>query len=243
MLMEFPFYYGLHGMTILMAAALLPPVLLMVYIYTKDQMDKEPPKMIIKMLVAGLWAALASIALEYAGENIIVNAMDIQSETTFYATVALMVGLAEEGSKLFFGSRKTWNSPDMNYTFDAIVYCVFVSLSFAAIENVMYVFQYGMEVAVIRGLITIPGHMCFAVFMGLFYGRAKYCEVRGNTSGKTRNLILSYVVPVILHSVFDGALMIGTEASTLFFYAFILALDAAVIYLIRHESKNDIAIY
>ena len=79
---------------------------------------------------------------------------------------AIFVGLIEEGSKFFFLYRFTWKDKAFNYRFDGIVYAVFVSLGFAALENVFYVFNYGTGVALQRALLTIPGHMSFAVYMG-----------------------------------------------------------------------------
>jgi RsiW-degrading membrane proteinase PrsW (M82 family) len=76
----------------------------------------------------------------------------ITSETVYFIATAVIVALVEEGTKLFFLKRFTWRSPDFNYRYDGVVYAVFVSLGFAAIENLLYVFQYGLSVAWARVL-------------------------------------------------------------------------------------------
>ena len=43
-----------------------------------------------------------------------------------------------------------WRDPNFNYRFDGIVYAVFVSLGFAAFENISYVVGYGLTTAVAR---------------------------------------------------------------------------------------------
>lgn len=48
--------------------------------------------------------------------------------------------------KLFFLYRRSWRDDNFNYKFDGVVYAVFVSLGFAAFENIMYVFSYGLSV-------------------------------------------------------------------------------------------------
>ncbi|MGN0801938.1 MAG: PrsW family glutamic-type intramembrane protease, partial [Candidatus Faecivicinus sp.] len=116
---------------------------------------------------------------------------------------------------------------------------VFVSLGFAAFENVRYVFNYGLAVALPRAILAIPGHMGFAVFMGIFYGRAKICDNQGDRFGCRSNLILSYLLAVFLHGVYDACCMSGTKVSTLIFVLFVLAMYFGVHHLIKHASKTD----
>ena len=236
-------FLDLHGLTIYMAAALLPAVILMIYIYNKDKTEKEPSYMIRKMILGGIFAGFTAMALEYAGQYILVNMFSFNSEAAFNIAVAVMVGLSEEGAKLFFTRRGSWKDPNLNYTFDAIVYCVFVSLGFAAMENIIYVFSYGLSVAFVRAVVTIPAHMCFAVFMGVFYAEAKRSDVRGRAGECRKYMVMAFLVPVVLHAVFDGLLMVGTDLTITVFYIYAFLLDIAVYFLIRNQSRNDKRIY
>ena len=125
---------------------------------------------------------------------------------------------------------------------DGIVYAVFVSLGFAALENVFYVFNYGTGVALQRALLTIPGHMSFAVYMGLYYGHAKVSEAVNNPDAKALNLKASYAFAVLLHTIFDATLMVESDIGLIFFFIFVTILDIVVYRTIRLESKNDIPI-
>ena len=65
-----------------------------------------------------------------------------------------------------------------------IKYCIFVSLGFAALENILYVVNFGTGVSIGRAIFAIPGHTTFGVFMGYYLSRAKHCKLKGNWFGK-----------------------------------------------------------
>ena len=190
-------------------------------------------------MLLGVAAALVAIVLEILGQSILDSLVSVNNPKYILLLAFLVVAAVEEGTKFFFLYRRTWRDPNFNYRFDAIVYAVFVSLGFAAFENIKYVFNYGLSVALPRALLAIPGHMGFAVFMGFFYGRAKLCFTFGDRSGCKLNLILGYLAAVFLHGVYDTCCMTGTTRSTLIFVVFVLAMYLAVYFLIKHEAKTD----
>ena len=177
-------------------AAVLPAIFLMRYVYRQDQIEPEPVGLLASLVWKGVLAALAAIVLESLGQMVLDGQVSQDNPNYVYYLAFLVVAAVEEGTKLFFLYRRTWKEPDFNYRFDAIVYAVFVSLGFAAFENVKYVFSYGLSVALPRAILAVPGHMGFAVFMGIFYGRAKRCADWGTRFGCKVNLILSYLFPV-----------------------------------------------
>lgn len=220
-------------------AAVIPAAILMCYIYKKDRIEREPPWLLGSLTLLGVAAALVAIVLEILGQSILDSLVSVNNPKYILLLAFLVVAAVEEGTKFFFLYRRTWRDPNFNYRFDAIVYAVFVSLGFAAFENIKYVFNYGLSVALPRALLAIPGHMGFAVFMGLFYGRAKLCFTFGDRSGCKLNLILGYLAAVFLHGVYDTCCMTGTARSTLIFVVFVLAMYLAVYFLIKHEAKTD----
>ena len=52
-----------------------------------------------------------------------------------------------------------------------IVYAVMVSMGFATLENILYVYSYGYETGVLELLLAVPAHATFAVLMGYFMGK------------------------------------------------------------------------
>lgn len=220
-------------------AALIPAAVLLYFVYRQDSIEKEPPKLLILLLVGGVLATLVAVALEIAGQ-LILNRFFFYPTVLYYILYAfLVVACVEEFAKLLFLKLFSWKNPNFNYVFDAVVYAVFVSLGFAAFENVQYVFSYGLGTALARAVTAVPGHLSFSVFMGVFYGRAKLCQVYGNRSGQRKNMALAYLVPVFFHGFYDACAMIGSGVSMVLFLAFVVVMYILVFRLLRAAARHD----
>ena len=220
-------------------AAVLPAAFLLRYIYRKDTIEKEPPMLLFSLLLLGVAAALVSIVLEYLGRSVLSVFADAGSPAYTILLAFIVVAVVEEGTKFIFLKLKTWKNPNFNFRFDGIVYAVFISLGFAAFENISYVLGYGLTAAVTRAVLAIPGHMGFAVFMGLFYGRAKMCEHMGKNGSKTLNLWAGYFAAVALHGFYDACAMISTVWSMVVFVAFVIVMYIVVIRMVKKQSAAD----
>ena len=220
-------------------AALLPALLLMRYIYRKDTIEKEPKGMLVGLVFLGVAAAVAAIIFETLGMSVLSRFLNEDDPAYTIMMAFLVVAVVEEGAKYLFLLWRTWRDPNFNFRFDGIVYAVFLSLGFAAFENISYVMGYGLTIAVVRGLLAIPAHMGFAVFMGYFYARAKRCHDEGNARGRRRNLWAAFLVAVFLHGFYDACALLGTLLSMLLFVAFVIAMYIVVIRLVKKESRND----
>ena len=223
-------------------AALLPAYFLMRYIYRMDRVEKEPVKLLFSLVIMGV----ISVAIASAAEGIGIKALGSFVSPNSRAYVILLafvvVGAVEEGAKFLMLKKRTWNEPNFNYRFDGIVYAVFVSLGFAAIENLIYVLGYGLSVAPMRAVLAVPGHMAFGVFMGVFYGRAKVCGLRGDADGVKENLICAYLSAALLHGFYDACVMMGTTLSTIIFVVFVIVMYRWVKSLIKKESATDMPV-
>ena len=220
-------------------AALLPALFLMRYIYRKDTIEKEPKGMLTGLVFLGVAAAVVAVIFETLGESVLTQFFTKDSQTYTIVMAFLVVAVVEEGAKYLFLLWRTWRDPNFNFSFDGIVYAVFVSLGFAAFENISYVVGYGLTTAVARAVLAIPAHMGFAVFMGYFYARAKRCHDQGNVAGRRRNLWAAFLVAVLLHGFYDACALLGTVLSLLLFVAFVVAMYIIVIRLVKKESKED----
>lgn len=218
-------------------AALLPAAWLLRSIYRKDTIEKEPAALLAVLLAAGAAAALISGVLEGICQGILESFVSPDSPLYTILLAFLVVAAVEEGMKYIFLKRLTWSHPAFDYRFDGIVYAVFVSLGFAALENVQYVFAYGLSVAVPRAVLAVPGHMAFAVPMGAAYGRARLLANRDRPAGPV--LLGGYLSAVLLHGIYDACAMSGTLLSTVVFLVFVLAMFGAVSRTVARESATD----
>lgn len=220
-------------------AAVGPAALLLFYIYRKDGVEKEPIGLLMKLIGLGALAAVISGGLEELSIRILDRFISVSNPLYVIILAFLIVAVVEEGTKYILMKLSTWNHPHFNFRFDAVVYAVFISLGFAAFENIGYVVGYGLTIAPTRALLAIPAHMSFAVFMGFFYGRAKHWSNRGDEGKASNNKALAYLVAVALHGFYDACAMKQTLASTLLFFAFVIVVDIMMIRTIKKESRED----
>lgn len=225
-------------MRLLLTAALLPVLLLMWYIFRHDSVEKEPAGLLLRLALLGALSCLPAALLESLLSYFLIR---IPTGTGWQILLHafFVVALSEEGIKLLFLKKATWRSPHFNYRFDGIVYAVFISLGFAALENVLYVFSYGMDVAFSRALLAVPGHMTFSVFMGLHYANAKQHALCGDTFSLRRSLRKALWIPVLLHGFYDYCLMSGSIVLAGAFLVFVLLLDTAAFLTVRRQSAQD----
>lgn len=234
-----PSMWILGGYTL---AAVLPAAVLLIYVYQHDRVEREPTGLLLSLLWKGVLAALCSIVLETIGQVVLGWLVTPGTLLHTVLTAFLVVAAVEEGTKFFFLKQRTWYDYNFNYRFDAIVYAVFVSLGFAAFENIKYVFHFGLSVALPRAFLSIPGHMAFAVFMGVYYGRAKMRESRGYRMAAKADLAMAYIVSLLLHGFYDACAMVGTTGATILFIIFVVITYLRMFRLLKKEAAMDVPV-
>lgn len=226
-------------MRVLFAAALLPALVLLRYVYKKDKIEKEPKGLIAKLFIFGGLTIISACIIEIAGEAILAQFFEEDSTAFLIVSNFLIVAGAEEGGKYFILKTKTWNSPAFDYSYDAVVYSVAVSLGFAAFENVLYVLSGGLSVALLRALLSIPGHAVFAVYMGYYYGLAKKASVNGRVSSEEANLSMAFISAAFLHGFYDFCLTVNNSMFILVFFVFFIAAVVLAVKKVNKLSRED----
>ncbi|MDD7684306.1 PrsW family glutamic-type intramembrane protease [Eubacterium pyruvativorans] len=231
----------LSPMTILLLAALIPPFILLVKVYRMDTIEKEPKGLIFRLVLAGALTVIPAGFLEGIGIGSVLTPLVGKENIYLYNFLQyfLVVGIAEEGVKHFALRKITWSSPEFNYRFDAVVYAVSVSLGFAAAENISYVFSYGLSVALVRAVTSIPGHAIFGIYMGYYYGMARWARNRGNRAAGSHYMRMSMIVPVLLHGAYDFCASSRNSVLALCFYIYIILLDIAAFREVKKLSRED----
>ncbi|MBQ8053157.1 MAG: PrsW family intramembrane metalloprotease [Lachnospiraceae bacterium] len=226
-------------MTMVLIAGLLPVAVLLFYIYSHDKIEKEPPGLIVKLLLLGCVSCIPAMILEMLWTNFLQGIMDPNSVAFILIENFLIVALAEEGSKRVLLQIGSWRNPAFNYVFDGVVYAVCVSLGFAGLENVLYIAGFGMDIAVMRGLAAVPLHCICGVFMGHYYGLEKTYSVRGMINESKNARVMGLLIPILIHGFYDFAATIGNETFVYIWLVFVVVIDIIAIRSIKKYSRFD----
>lgn len=193
-------------MYLMLAAALLPALLLFLYIWRKDA-QPEPFQWLFRALLAGV---IICIPVAYVESSVMHWLFAGGEPTTLFGTTLeafLVAAVPEEAAKLLALWLILRKNPYFDEHFDSIVYAVCVGLGFAAIENVGYVLSSGegwVSVAVMRALLAVPGHYAFAIIMGYYYAIYHFVDHSPKTAAKI------FLMPVLAHGVYDSLAMSGS---------------------------------
>jgi len=218
--------------------AVAPGIALALLVYLTDWHEREPLRMLIKLFALGFLAVIPTIFIEQF--LIMANPFTGLMGIAFIAFA--VAGFIEEFIKRFVVLRFAYNSVEFNERLDGIIYAVFVALGFATAENIEYVvfaFASSPGVGLLRGVISVPAHMLFAITMGYYLSLAKFSM---DPAARNAYLRKSLTVPLLLHGVFDFILMSQMEIAFLAFVPFVLYLwvtNMKKLNAYYRDSKNN----
>ena len=237
--MFFPFFYFFYLNPILIAAAVIPAVVLLLKVYKVDHLDKESPRLLWNLVVRGVIATVFAMLTEWIGEFVLSSFVQEQTVLYNFLLYFIVVAVSEEGFKYLLMKQRTWKDPEFNFQFDGVVYAVFVSLGFALWENISYVLMYGFGTALIRAVTAVPGHACFGVFMGAWYGLAKKYESYGMHSQSKTCRVVALLSSIVLHGCYDFTASIENQNYAWIFVAFVVVMFIVAFRLVKKLSQND----
>ncbi len=186
----------------LLVLAIVPVFVIILFVYIKDKYEKEPARLLVNNFLLGAIVSVIITTLLYIIIEIPLPLKNHDSIFEQFIKAFFVVGLSEEFSKYIIIRYYSQPNEEYNEPFDGIVYAVMVSMGFAATENIMYVLQGGMEVALIRAFTAIPAHATFAILMGYFMGKAKFSKNRVVLN------LTGLFLAVLFHGAYDFFLFI-----------------------------------
>lgn len=192
---------------LIILAALTPAVILLIYILIKDRHHPEPFKQIAKGFGFGGISILLVLIVVGIPDQLGLFHFNAPTVLNAINQAFLMAAFPEEAAKMLMLWLLLRKNPFFDEHMDGIVYAVCVGMGFAATENIMYLFSNIDEwqtVAFGRAFLSIPEHFCVAVIMGYFFAIAFFNPT------KRWCYALAYLVPVLLHGVYDACLMINS---------------------------------
>lgn len=216
----------------LIILALAPVLIIAGYVYFRDKYEKEPIRLLLFALLAG---GLTVIPIFFV-EQFLDQFTDSFPKLLSAAWNAFVVAaFTEELFKYIALFLLIWKSPEFNEKFDGIVYAVYISLGFAAVENVLYVMEGGISAGLMRAITAVPAHAIFGVTMGFYFGMAKFYAKQQKTL-KLKALLY----PILLHGIYDFIIMTGIEWLTGVFFLFVIFLYIFALKRLKHLSDQSI---
>jgi RsiW-degrading membrane proteinase PrsW (M82 family) len=181
-------------------AALIPSALLAWYFHSRDHRP-EPARAIWGSFGLGVLAIVPVLLVDWP---IMAAVGRIGSPgATGVAEAFLVAAIPEEFFKFavlfWFVRRRRWFDEPM----DGMVYGVIVSLGFATLENLLYSLQGGLGVALMRALLSVPGHAFWGAIMGYFVALAHF----GPPGERRRRIGQALFWPMLLHGVYDAPVL------------------------------------
>lgn len=224
-------------------AALLPGIVLLVYIYVKDKYQREPVSQMLKGVLFGALSCGVAIAFATLFGLFGLYGNEYTSIGGAFATAFFGAAIPEESAKLIMLYLLLRRNRYYDEFFDGIVYAVTVGLGFAMVENILYVVQAEdwRSVALTRAIFSVPGHYMFAVLMGYFYSLVSFRK------GGIWFMPLVLIVPIVFHGLFDAILMSEAVIASdyargilvLIFIAFFIWAQRRAKNAIRRHLEND----
>ena len=198
---------------LILLTALLPVAILVYYIYHKDKNSPEPTGQLVKAFFYGILSIPLSFCMSIPLGLIGLYPVEPTSLLGSISTAFFGAAIPEEISKFIMLWLLLRNNPYFDEKMDGIVYAVCVSLGFAALENIMYLFSNAesyLSVGIARAIFAIPGHFCFGILMGYYYSLARFYP-----KAPKKNKVLILVAPIIVHGLYDSILFIINVTPTI----------------------------
>jgi protease PrsW len=185
---------------VLLALAIAPGVAWAMYIYYRDNTEKEPIRLLLRAFLLG-FIIVVPVSLIETGLR---DAWRLSPQNIFHLFIDnyIVIGFTEETVKFFILWAVAYNRKEFNQPYDGILYAVMVGMGFATSENIVVVLASGLQTAFMRLATTIPAHAMFAVILGYFIGLSKF----RNHSG--RMIMMGIGAATLFHGTYDFCLSI-----------------------------------
>ncbi len=219
--------------------AIIPVTLIILGIYLTDRHDKEPLSLLLKTFILGALAVIPAIVVE----EILIGFNIFPGVFGAFFNAFIVAGLTEEYFKRLVVLKYPYKTKYFNEKLDGIVYCVFATMGFAAVENIIYVvYRYTNNpfIGLYRGVFSVPAHAVFGITMGYYLSLARFDN---DLERKKMNMRKSLYMPMIMHGMFDFILMAEIAQLTLLFVPytiFLWILNQKKLSKFMYDSKSRV---
>jgi len=199
----------------IVASAVAPALLLLWFVVAADSRP-EPPRLVWTAVILG---ALSVIPVGLSEVWLLHIPLIRNPWLAVDVSTLLFVGIPEETVKISLIAVIALRARDFDEPMDGVVYGTAVGLGFAAVENLSYLMAAGPNweiTAIMRGVLSVPGHASYGAIAGAYIARARFGGALGARSRwrRPRLLLSAWLIPVVLHTLFDASLLSLPNANT-----------------------------
>ena len=239
-------------------ASIIPVLIILTVIYNMGEVKKQPLWVLVILFLGGIlsWVIVRYIS-RVLGNDIYKSQIEINESLGnkgFFLVSFGIIAIIEEISKYIVITIMCFKNKYFKNPYDAIMYAVCISLGFAFVENIMYINNYGMGVAISRAIFSIPAHASFGIIMGYYLGVSKLCRDKGEANASALTRYSAFFIPLIFHGFYDFLLNFNTESIYIIFLIYVIIMYAFVILLLfrlnrvddkwlRHQKNDSIPVY
>lgn len=223
----------------LIIIAIIPAAIIILGIYLSDRHDREPLRVLLFTYILGALSVIPAIIVE----EILIGFNIFPSILGAFFNAFIVAGFTEEYFKRLVVLKYAYKTKYFNEKLDGIVYCVFSTMGFATVENIIYVaYRYTNNpfIGLYRGIFSVPAHAVFGITMGYYLSLAKFDL---NLDRKKMNMRKSLYMPIIMHGIFDFILMAEIPQLTLIFVPYVIflwVLNQRKLANFMYDSKNRV---
>lgn len=189
--------------SLLAVSAIVPSALLVWYFHARD-VYPEPPRVLWTTFGIGVLSVIPVLAIGLPLQSVTSSIAD--PVTASLLSALFVAAVLEELAKLSVLVGYNMRHKAFDEPMDGIVYGVVASLGFATLENVLFVFEGGLSVALSRAFSAVPLHAFVGAIMGYYVGQAYF-----KPESRLRLILTGYGIAVLLHALYDFPLMAMAE--------------------------------
>lgn len=187
------------------------PSLIWLSIYLREDEHPEPNRLILKIFFMGALSAPLAAGLEFlligATKNISLPGLAVNFLVFF-----VFIGLVEEYWKYLAVRMGMFKNPDFDEPTDAMIYLIVAALGFAAVENILALFNFtqgaalgpALEIVTLRFLSATLLHVLASAILGYYLARQYFFQEKGK-------LLNGLIIAALLHGVYN-TLTIASES-------------------------------
>ena len=206
---------------LLLALAIAPGLAICLYIVLRDIHNIEPWRYLLGSFLLGMLAIVPAYFIETSAGAYLPHNVGGILISSF-----IVIALVEELLKFLIVRYYCYTRPSFDEPLDGIVYSVFVSMGFATLENIAYVYQHGYSVVFARMFTSVPAHASFSAIMGYYIGKAKY-----NKANETKLFRKGILTAVLFHGCYDSFIFLSADRWLKQYVSEVLIFTGAVVSL------------